>query len=664
MTKNNKKLSRSLIFVIPLLLLAGLIFLPYIEAFVLNTAPSSSPTVITPTTILNFRDVENSANSTSTVVLSSSTLTSNSETITVTDNDANFDLTAQDTVFVTVNSTTSGLAEATVLLRETTDTSGIFEGDVTLTTTGTTSGSTLQVTEGDSLTAIYLPFPYTTLVTPVEVTGGSAMDRAVGRMSASIAVTSGSGSITLSDNTVVAGFDCTWTLVTYPVVVDLPPGMVASSITIQMTYADGLLQGAASAPSGAPPLLRLLYAPIGSPTFTALTPDLPGGGTNIFGTTVDVSGHSGLVFPFNGTTKITNLVQPSSVEGQYAIGFFDAGCAGGGGGGLVRPGLVVNALAGIGAIAGAAGGGGGPPGPTVTLGAVALYDSAVEIISMPQEIRDIVIDHDPYTPLEPITDIYEDFDLPLSINGNGFALGGYENTLVTQTIEPGEPTEFVVVYYTNSELAHSSLNFNLGPTRTIQGSDIQLLLNIDKPPEIVDPNGNIASFTGSINNEGDLKRVATFLVTFSETAELPNPDMVIRSWTTSLSSGDTIVYDAIEIAQPEIVEIADEDLPEPEIQTLKSQYVPIWIKNNAAWWSQELIEDSDFVAGIEYLIQNEIMTIQDNEIIAASYSSNEIPVWIKNNAGWWSEDLITEKEFIDGLQWLISNGIIQVTELD
>jgi len=73
-------------------------------------------------------------------------------------------------------------------------------------------------------------------------------------------------------------------------------------------------------------------------------------------------------------------------------------------------------------------------------------------------------------------------------------------------------------------------------------------------------------------------------------------------------------------------------------------------------------EDSDFVAGIEYLIQNEIITIQDNEIIAPSYSSNGIPEWIKNNAGWWSDDLITEKEFIDGLQWLISNGIIQVTE--
>jgi len=640
-----------------------LIGLPLIDAFVLNTAPSSSTTVATPTTILNFRDVDNTANSTSTVVLSSSTLTSTSETITVTDNDANFDLTAQDTVLVSVNSTTSGLAEAAVLLTETGANTGTFTGDVTLSTTGTTSGSTLQVTEGDSLTAIYLPFPYTTLVTPVSVTGGTDMDRAMGRMSASIAVTSGSGSITLSDNTVVGGFDCAWTLVNYPVIVDLPPGMTTSSITVTMTYADGLFQGAESAPSGAPPILRLLYAPIGGSTFTELTPDLPGGGTNIFGTTLDLSGHSFLTPPFD-TTKITNLVQPTSVEGQYAIGFFDGGCSGGGGGGLVRPGLVVNALAVVGAVLGGGSGtgGSGPPGPTVTLGALALNDNAVETISMPQEIRDIVLAHDPLTPIEPITTVFEDYELPLSINGNGFALGAYENTLVTQTVETGEPTEFNIVFYTTSEIAHTSLYFNLGPTRTIAGSDTQVLLYKDEPAEIVDSNGNIASATGSINNEGDLKRVVTFSITFSEDIQWSNSDLVIRSWNDKLNSGDTVIRDAIAIAQqPEIVEIADEDIPEPEIQTLKSQYVPIWIKNNAAWWSQELIEDSDFVAGIEYLIQSEIITIQDDQVIT-SYSSNEIPVWIKNNAGWWSEDLITEKEFIDGLQWLISNGIIEVTE--
>jgi len=438
-------------------------------------------------------------------------------------------------------------------------------------------------------------------------------------------------------------------LVVHPVEILIPitgAADVPDSITVTISYANAINLGPSETYQvGDLTLVHIGCTDIGISIFGEISPII-----------VDTTAKT-----ITGTLAKGTLGFPV-LTGQWALGV-DVSCsAGGGGGGLVRPGLVVNALAGIGSLLSPGGGGSGPPGPTVTLGALADYDSAVEIISMPQEIRDIVINHDPYTPLEPISDIYEDFDLPLSINGDGFALGGYENTLQTQTIQPGEPTEFVIVYYTNSEIAHTSLYFNLGPTRTIAGSDTQVLLYKDKPAEVIDPNGNIASATGSINNEGELKRVATFSITFSESAELPNPDMVIRSWTDNLSSGDTIVYDAIEIAQPEIVVIADEDLPEPEIQTLKSQYVPIWIKNNANWWSLELIEDSDFVAGLEYLIQNEIITIQDNQLIASSYSSNEIPEWIKNNAGWWSEDLITEKEFIDGLQWLISNGIIQVTE--
>ena len=40
--------------------------------------------------------------------------------------------------------------------------------------------------------------------------------------------------------------------------------------------------------------------------------------------------------------------------------------------------------------------------------------------------------------------------------------------------------------------------------------------------------------------------------------------------------------------------------------------------------------------------------------------STEIPAWIKNNAGWWSEGSITDTDFISGIQWLITNGIIKI----
>ena len=42
--------------------------------------------------------------------------------------------------------------------------------------------------------------------------------------------------------------------------------------------------------------------------------------------------------------------------------------------------------------------------------------------------------------------------------------------------------------------------------------------------------------------------------------------------------------------------------------------------------------------------------------------SQKVPSWIKNNAGWWANGQIDDSSFVLGIQWLISNGIIIVEE--
>jgi len=86
--------------------------------------------------------------------------------------------------------------------------------------------------------------------------------------------------------------------------------------------------------------------------------------------------------------------------------------------------------------------------------------------------------------------------------------------------------------------------------------------------------------------------------------------------------------------------------------------IPDWVKNNANWWSSGQIADSDFVQGVQYLIKQGIVTIPETE--ASSDSSQQIPTWIKNNAGWWAEGLISDDDFISAMQWLITNGIMKV----
>jgi len=86
--------------------------------------------------------------------------------------------------------------------------------------------------------------------------------------------------------------------------------------------------------------------------------------------------------------------------------------------------------------------------------------------------------------------------------------------------------------------------------------------------------------------------------------------------------------------------------------------IPSWIKNNASWWSKDLIEDTEFVSGIQYLIKEGIMTIPETQPVQSG--GEAIPSWIKNNAGWWADGLIEDTEFVSGIQYLISNGIMHV----
>ena len=39
---------------------------------------------------------------------------------------------------------------------------------------------------------------------------------------------------------------------------------------------------------------------------------------------------------------------------------------------------------------------------------------------------------------------------------------------------------------------------------------------------------------------------------------------------------------------------------------------------------------------------------------------NEIPEWIKNNAGWWANGDIDDNSFVQGIQFLIKEGIMKI----
>jgi len=96
-----------------------------------------------------------------------------------------------------------------------------------------------------------------------------------------------------------------------------------------------------------------------------------------------------------------------------------------------------------------------------------------------------------------------------------------------------------------------------------------------------------------------------------------------------------------------------------EENTKNSSIIPDWIRNNAKWWSEGTIGDSDFVSGIQYMIKENILKIPPTSQDSSS-GSNEIPAWIKNNAGWWADGMISDGDFVKGIQYMITSGIISV----
>ena len=98
--------------------------------------------------------------------------------------------------------------------------------------------------------------------------------------------------------------------------------------------------------------------------------------------------------------------------------------------------------------------------------------------------------------------------------------------------------------------------------------------------------------------------------------------------------------------------------------TVSSAYaeVPDWVKSNAGWWADGTITESEFISGVEFLITDGIIVVPPTTV--SSQTSDGVPDWVKSNAGWWADGTITDGEFVNGVQHLIKMGIVNISNSD
>ncbi len=249
---------------------------------------------------------------------------------------------------------------------------------------------------------------------------------------------------------------------------------------------------------------------------------------------------------------------------------------------------------------------------------------------------------------------------------------------VDETIQKEEllncPTKFFD--YTSGRVSTNTysmmIQYNYSPQIPIEGcnidwkinfiskyNDVEILDQIHYDIWVVDEEGNklrsYAQDKGQDSLFNEFGRVH-HLIPIEEKAGLVRYSIFVHGTGPEQEKPDTSMSGfaivEIEIDENPLLEKLNDDVD------LTSK-IPEWIKNNADWWADGQIDDKTFVQGIQFLIKEKIMNVPATTP-GANADSNEIPEWIKNNAGWWADGQITDDDFVKGIQYLVEQGIIQV----
>ena len=85
--------------------------------------------------------------------------------------------------------------------------------------------------------------------------------------------------------------------------------------------------------------------------------------------------------------------------------------------------------------------------------------------------------------------------------------------------------------------------------------------------------------------------------------------------------------------------------------------IPFWVRDFSKYWYNDEISDKEFAKGIEFLIKENIIVVSQsgNQV---TVDEVQIPNWVKTSTGWWIQGQISDIEFAKSIEYLIKVGII------
>ena len=217
----------------------------------------------------------------------------------------------------------------------------------------------------------------------------------------------------------------------------------------------------------------------------------------------------------------------------------------------------------------------------------------------------------------------------------------------------------------------SVLGYGGAPEQSSSGNyTVEIIF--DKETYVV---GDAIAISGSVNKYDEDRKLR--IIVFDQSSKLVvnekisvNPDKTFSYDLTSdakLSEGEhtmRVQYGSSKVTVEQLLFTINSGNDSTQLApvAVKGTAIPDWVRNNAGWWAEGSIDDGSFVQGIQFMIKEGLMKIPATEQGTAVPQGNTIPDWIKNNAGWWAEGSIDDGSFVQGIQFMIKEGLMRVSQ--
>ena len=97
---------------------------------------------------------------------------------------------------------------------------------------------------------------------------------------------------------------------------------------------------------------------------------------------------------------------------------------------------------------------------------------------------------------------------------------------------------------------------------------------------------------------------------------------------------------------------------DPEGKPIKPILIPDLMRDKANWWLTNQSSDREFLEDIDYLIEKQIISVSETNIVTES--QQHIPSWVKISVEWWYEGKISDNDFLNMIENLVKRKIIVV----